>query len=136
MQALARLALAAVWWASAAVSFGLYPVELGAALLGEAGVPGPLQRPMLYGAATLDAVLGVLTLAPLAMRLQRRLWAAQALLVVFYSAVVTVTMPAFWLHPFGPMTKNLPILALLALLAWAAVPPRPWTTSSSSGSTC
>jgi hypothetical protein len=27
-----------------------------------------------------------------------------------------VYLPEFWLHPFGPMLKNLPLLAVLGLL--------------------
>jgi hypothetical protein len=49
-------------------------------------------------------------------RRRRALWLVQAALIVFYSAVITLRLPEFWLHPYGPVLKNLPILALLALL--------------------
>lgn len=115
---LLRLSLALLWLWTAAVSLGLYPVAESLELLGATGLPAPLSRPTLISAAALDALLGVLTLAPLRPRARRRLWAAQALLVLGYTAIITVRLPAFWLHPFGPISKNLPILALLALL-WA-----------------
>ena len=41
----------------------------------------------------------------------------QALLVVFYTAVITVRLPEYWLHPYAPVLKNLPMLAVLLLLA-------------------
>jgi hypothetical protein len=86
-------------------------------LLARTGVPPSLQPLMLYGAAGLDLLLGVLTLWPLRPRARRRLWAAQALLIAFYTVLITWRLPEFWLHPYGPLSKNLPILAALALLA-------------------
>jgi hypothetical protein len=67
---------------------------------------------MLCGAAVFDVTLGLLTLwSP-----GRTLWRAQVALMLFYTAVLTLKLPAFWLHPFGPLLKNLPILALLVVL--------------------
>jgi hypothetical protein len=42
----------------------------------------------------------------------------QALLIVAYTAIISVRLPGFWLHPYGPLTKNLPLLAAIATLAW------------------
>jgi uncharacterized protein YbjT (DUF2867 family) len=114
---LLRLSLALVWLITAAVSLGLYPVQESYALLARSGVPSALQPLMLYGAAALDGLLGLLTLAPLRPRARRRLWAAQAALIVFYTVWITWRLPEFWLHPYGPLSKNLPMLAALALLA-------------------
>jgi hypothetical protein len=33
-----------------------------------------------------------------------------------YTLIITFTLPQLWLEPFGPVVKNLPILALLILL--------------------
>lgn len=111
-----RLSLAFVWLVTAAVSFGLYPVHESYALLGRVGVPPSLQPLMLYGAAALDALFGVLTLAPMAASKRRWLWLAQAALILGYTLVITWRLPEFWLHPYGPLTKNLPMLVLLLLL--------------------
>jgi ABC-type amino acid transport system permease subunit len=75
----------------------------------------------LWGAAGLDLLLGLLTLAPL--RSRHWLWAAQIGLILFYSAVIALRLPEFWLHPYAPMVKNLPMLALLMLL-WTLEPRR------------
>lgn len=116
---LLRLALALVWIVTGLLSAGWYPVADSLALLEAVGVPPLLRRPMLYGAAVLDLTLGLLTLwAP-----GRWLWRAQAALMLFYTAVLTLKLPAFWLHPFGPLLKNLPILAILVVLD-AFEPPR------------
>lgn len=109
---LVRLSLALVWFAAGVVSLGLYPVEDSLALLARVGAGPELGRLLLYGAAGLDIALGVATLVwP-----RRVLWVAQAALVLGYTAVITVFLPEQWLHPFGPVVKNLPFLAALALL--------------------
>jgi hypothetical protein len=38
-------------------------------------------------------------------------------LVAFYSVAVSVGLPEFLIHPFGPITKNMAVLACLAYLA-------------------
>jgi hypothetical protein len=40
----------------------------------------------------------------------------QAAVILGYSAIITLWLPQYWLHPFGPVLKNLPILVLLWLL--------------------
>ncbi len=109
-----RLSLAFVWILTGIVSLGLFPVQQSYELLARAGVPPAWQPAMLHGAAVLDLLLGLLTLWP---RPSRWLWAAQALLIVTYTIVITVRLPEFWLHPYGPISKNLPMLAALLLLA-------------------
>jgi hypothetical protein len=37
-------------------------------------------------------------------------------LVAAYTLIITFFMPEFWLEPFGPVLKNVPILAMLWLL--------------------
>ena len=117
-----RLSLACLWIVTGVVSLGIYPVESSYALLQRTGVPAWLQPAALYGAALLDIALGVLTLAP---RRSYRLWLAQAGLVVGYTAIISWRLPEFWLHPYGPILKNLPLLALLWLLYELE---RPWNT--------
>ena len=39
-------------------------------------------------------------------------------MIGFYTAFLTVTSPELWLDPFGPLSKNLPLIgAVLALMA-------------------
>jgi len=67
----------------------------------------------LYGAALLDIAFG---LAVYLVRRRRWLWRLQIGVVVTYSAIIALALPEFWLHPFAPMLKNLPLLAALVLL--------------------
>jgi uncharacterized protein YbjT (DUF2867 family) len=108
-----RYSIAAVWIITAIVSFGLYPVEESYDLLARTGIPAPLQPLMLYGAAAFDLLLG-LGIVFLARR--RWLWLAQLALIGFYTVVIAWRLPEFLLHPYGPLTKNLPMLAAIWLL--------------------
>lgn len=107
-----RFTLAAVWVITGVVSLGIYPVEESLKLLSRVGIEGKLALLTLYGEALLDIAIGLLTLlAP-----SRRLWQLQALIIACYTIVITFKLPEFWLHPFGPLLKNLPIFTLLWLL--------------------
>jgi uncharacterized protein YbjT (DUF2867 family) len=119
---LLRLALAFLWLWTALVSLGLYPVERSYELLAQVGLQGGFATFALYAAAALDLLLGVLTLwAPA--RWRWWVWPAQLALVAGYTVLITLFLPGYWLHPYGPISKNLPIMGVIALL-WALEPKR------------
>ncbi len=109
---LLRWSIALVWIATGIVSAGVYPVADSRALLARVGLHGAWAALALYGAAALDLLLGVLTL----LVRRRWLWIAQIALIVGYTLIITVRLPEYWLHPYGPVLKNLPLLAALWLL--------------------
>jgi uncharacterized protein YbjT (DUF2867 family) len=108
-----RFSIAAVWIITAIVSFGLYPAAQSYELLARTGIPEALRPLMLYGAAAFDLALG---LGILLLKRRRWLWLAQLALIGFYTVVIAVRLPEFLLHPYGPLTKNLPMLAAIWLL--------------------
>jgi uncharacterized protein YbjT (DUF2867 family) len=110
---LLRLSIAAVWIVTGIVSLGPYPVAASYALLARTGLEGALASTALYGAALLDLGLG---LATLLLKRRRWLWLAQIVLILGYTLIISVQLPEFWLHPYGPVLKNLPMLAALWLL--------------------
>lgn len=110
---LLRASIAIVWIVTGLLSFGLYPVAKSYALLAAVGVGPAWAALALYGAATIDIALGVATLA---LRRRRRLWQAQIALILVYTVIITLRLPEFWLHPFAPILKNLPLLAAIVLL--------------------
>ncbi|MCK9489156.1 MAG: DoxX-like family protein [Xanthomonadales bacterium] len=110
----ARWAVAAMWLVTAFVSAFVYPVAESLELLARTGITGAAGPWALYGAVGFNAVLGLgLLLAP---RWRRWLYRAQIALVLFYTVMISWALPEFWAHPYGPVLKNLPILALLAIL--------------------
>jgi hypothetical protein len=108
-----RGAIAIVWLTAGVVSAGLYPLEQSRALLAQVGLAGLPATLALSGAVALDTALGIATLA---LRRRHWLWNAQLLLILAYTGIITVFLPEQWLHPFGPVVKNLPMLAGILLL--------------------
>lgn len=47
----------------------------------------------------------------------RTSYLAALLAMLFMTLVATLLLPGLWLHPLGPLTKNVPMVAVLALLA-------------------
>ena len=108
-----RITIAIVWLVAGVVSAAIYPVDESMAMLERVGITGGLATLSLYGAAAFDFAMGIATLA---MRRRQWLWIVQALAILAYTAIITVALPEQWLHPFGPVVKNLPMLAAIWLL--------------------
>ena len=108
-----RASIALVWIVTGIVSLGLYPVTESYQLLARVGITGMLAPLMLYGAAAMDLAFGIGTLV---LRRRRWLWVAQMALIAFYTVVISWKLPEFWLHPYGPILKNLPMIAAIWLL--------------------
>lgn len=111
---LMRAAVAIVWIWTGIVSLGVYPVEASYALLARVGLTGAAAAAALYGAALLDLAFGI---GIYALRDRTWLWRAQIALIVGYTIIITLFLPEQWLHPYGPILKNLPLLVAILLLA-------------------
>ncbi|WP_349741827.1 DoxX-like family protein [Roseateles cavernae] len=109
---LLRLSLVAVWLGTAVVSL----LELRGQsldLLTQAGMHDlTLMQGLIVGGAALDALLGL----ALWLRPGRRVYAAALAAMLAMTALATLLLPSLWLHPLGPLLKNLPIAAALWLL--------------------
>jgi uncharacterized protein YbjT (DUF2867 family) len=115
---LVRFSIGAVWIVSGVVSLGLYPIDESLAMLNRIGLRGTFALAALYGAAAVDIALGVATF----FTTRKWLWRVQIAFIVAYTAIISVFLPELWLHPFGPVLKNVPMLA--ALLALHELTPR------------
>ena len=114
MRPLLRWVIGFVWIWSGVVSAFLYPQPLALELLHEIGVPVGLDVPLLYFAALLDIVIGVLTIV--GYRLQTML-SLQLLVIGVYTLLLSILAPYHWLHPFGPVLKNLPLMVSIYILS-------------------
>lgn len=104
-----RLSLVAVWLATAAVSLLEWQGQ-SLALLREAGVHDQaLAHALIAVGAVVDAAIGM----ALWFRPGRASHGAALLCVLGYTVLASVLTPGQWLHPFGPLLKNLPIAAML-----------------------
>ncbi|EIC21599.1 NAD(P)H-binding protein [Thiorhodovibrio frisius] len=110
---LLRYSLALLWIFTAITSAFLYPQEKSYALLEEVGIDEIAQPFFLYGAALLDLLLGT------ALLLRRHVTAVallQIATILAYSLIITITLPEFWLHPYGPISKNIPLLVATLIM--------------------
>ena len=109
-----RIIIGFVWIWSGIVSAFLYPQPLALELLHEVGISKEYDVFVLYLASFLDIFIGVLTL--IGFKLQALL-KIQMLVIVVYTLLLTVLAPYHWLHPFGAILKNLPLLFSIYILA-------------------
>lgn len=113
LRPLLRITIALVWIATGLVSAFVYPVEQSFALLAQAGIHGAWQPLMLYGASVLNLLLGLAVF----FRVQlQRAGLLQIALMLLYSAMITAALPEYWAHPFGPVTKNLPLIVATLIM--------------------
>lgn len=108
-----RISIGLLWLFTGLVSVFLYPRADSYALLAATGISGIWAPLMLYAAATLDGILGIATLLN---RQIHRVVGLQLFLMVSYTAIITWFLPSLWLHPFGPVTKNLPLLVATLIM--------------------
>lgn len=110
-----RWSVALVWLGSGVTSLVGYPLARSLALLAGAGLHGTLAWIALVAGAVIDIAFGIATLA----MPRRWLYLLQIATILGYTAIITIALPQFWLHPFGPVLKNLPMLAMLGALCMA-----------------
>ncbi len=121
---LLRFSLALTWILAGVFSAFVFPATQSNALLAQVGLTGWAAPLALYGAASLDLLLGLGTLSR---RWLRGALYGQLLAMLIYTLIITLFLPGWWTHPFGPVVKNLPIaVAILALLVMQRRPT--WNT--------
>ena len=110
-----RMSVAFVWIYTGLTSLFFYPHDDSYAMLSEIGLTGSMAVLALYGAAILDIALGISVLLRWRVVLSG---VVQLAVIAGYTVLISAFLPAFWLHPFGPISKNIPFLvAILILMA-------------------
>lgn len=113
LRPLLRGSIGLVWLWSGITSACFFPAESSLELLAPLGIAGIPAVFTLYGLSALDILIGGLTLAGCN---PHRLLSLQILIILGYSIVLTLWLPAYLVHPFGPVVKNLPMLAAIVVL--------------------
>ena len=111
-----RFSLVFVWLATAAASVWELHGQ-SAELLSAAGIrEASTVRVLVLGGAAVDAVLGL----ALWFKPSRGVYLVALATMGAMTIVATVLDPSLWLHPLGPLTKNVPVAAALWILAGTA----------------
>ncbi|EXJ11894.1 hypothetical protein D791_01267 [Nitrincola nitratireducens] len=84
--------------------------EIGYEVLAYGGIVGALADISILSGSVLDILIGIWLL--LGKKL-KRCFQLQMIVIVTYTLLLTAIDPSLWLHPFGPLTKNVPILVMI-----------------------
>lgn len=109
---LAKFSLAFLWIFTGLTSLFFSP-ELGYELLANVNIMGARAKLLIYSGAFIDIALGIWILSSWKVKLCCSL---QFLTIITYSILLTLIDASYWLHPFGPLTKNIPILVLITII--------------------
>ena len=105
----AKYSLAFLWGFTGLTSIYLSP-EIGFEILASANITDSLADIAIYSGGILDIVLGLWLLSSFKIKL---CCIFQVTIIAVYTVLLTFVDVSFWLHPFGPITKNIPIIVLI-----------------------
>lgn len=108
----AKYSLAFLWIFTGITSIYFSP-EIGYEILANANISGSLADIAVYAGGILDTILGLWLLTFFKTKL---CCIVQVTVIAVYTILLTFIEPSFWLHPFGPITKNIPIVVLIFLV--------------------
>ncbi len=115
LRPLLRISIAFIWIFSGIVSVLPISSPLSFDLLTQAKIPPSFQHFALYALSTIDFLLGLATLFNYRLLFIGFL---QCVLILFYTTIISFSLPIYWLHPFAPIAKNIPLfVAILILMA-------------------
>lgn len=109
----ARLSLVAVWLWTALVSAWQADGAARELLKPSAHVPPEAYPWLIWSGIVVDLLLGLL----MAFRPSPMVYRSALLMTAAMTVLGTAIDPSLWLHPLGPLSKNLPIVALLWILS-------------------
>lgn len=110
---LARFSLIAVWIWTALVSMQQAHGLSTQLLQASPTIPPALYPWIIWGGSGVDLLLGLL----MWLRPVRWVYLTAAVMTLAMTVIGTWVDPALWMHPLGPLSKNLPIFALLWIVA-------------------
>jgi uncharacterized membrane protein YphA (DoxX/SURF4 family) len=106
---ISKMTIALLWLVTGLTSVWGAP-EVGYQILAQANIVDRYADVCIWLGSGIDILLGCWILAGFKSR-----WCGwvQILTIIVYSIILTLIAPEYWLHPFGLLTKNLPILVLI-----------------------
>lgn len=115
LRPLLRLSIAFIWIFSGIISLIPQTFSISVNLMTQAHIPSSLQPLILYLSSGIDILLGLATLFNFRLLV---IGSLQCFLIVAYTIIITFFLPEYWLHPFAPIAKNIPlVVGILIMMA-------------------
>jgi len=108
----ARLSISALW-VFTGITSAFFVKDIGYQILANGGITGLLADFSILSGSALDVIIGIWLLVGWRLKL---CYLVQIAVIAAYTLLLTVIDPSFWIHPFGPLTKNIPLLVLIYIL--------------------
>jgi len=109
---IARLSLSFLWFFTAITS-AFFAKNIGYQVLANGGVTGNLATVSIFSGSVLDLVLGIWLIIG---KNLKTCYLVQLIIISLYTILLSIIAPSFWFHPFGPLTKNIPLLVMIYYL--------------------
>lgn len=100
-------------WIFTGITSIFFSSEIGYEILLKANIEGVFASLLLWGGGLLDIIIGLWLLTRVKLK---ACCLAQIGIIVIYTILLTIIDYSFWLHPFGPITKNFPIIILILFI--------------------
>ncbi len=108
----ARLSLGFLW-VFTGISSAFFARDIGYEVLANGGITGILATLSIFSGSVLDVAIGIWLLTGKKLKI---CYLVQMVVIALYTLLLSVIDPGFWLHPFGPLTKNVPLLVMIYYL--------------------
>lgn len=108
----ARLSLSFLWLFTGITS-EFFAKEIGYDVLANIGITNNVADLVILSGSIVDIAIGIWLLIGKNLTL---CYLIQLVTIISYSLLLTVIEPEFWIHPFGPLTKNIPLLVMIYYL--------------------
>lgn len=112
LEKISKITIALLWLITGVTSVWGAP-EIGYQILAQANITDAYADVCIWLGSSVDILIGCWILVGYKSR-----WCGwmQVMTIIVYSIILTVIAPEYWLHPFGLLTKNLPILVLIYIV--------------------
>jgi len=114
-----RFALGLVWIFTGLICIGV--TDEGRELIGRVGIQGLAAVWTIRLTSGLELLLGFAVMVGVWPRLVASI---QIGLIALFTLIVTMFLPEEWLHPFGPISKNIVLIAAACVSGWLPANPR------------
>lgn len=106
-QLFALLSISFIWIWSGLSSLISWEASYG--FMQEVGANHQLSVLFIYLGSVVDIILGLVVFAK---KHRAKIIILQILTMVIYMLILSIAVPHYWLHPFGVLSKNIPLIAL------------------------